>query len=68
LSDWTKYNWFWHGVEDDYPLCCIFFFMNVWTDGVDDDVKLNWTSNKDGYIPCTDCLVRLMEKDHGRIC
>jgi len=42
--------------------------MNVWTDGVDDDVKLNWTSNKDGYIPCTDCLVRLMEKDHGRIC
>ncbi len=61
MSDWTKYNWFWHGVESDFPVCCIFFFMNVWSD-FDCDVKDNWTSDRDGYIPCPDCLVRLMEK------
>jgi hypothetical protein len=39
--------------------------MNVWFNGIDDEVKLSWTSDRDGYIPCPDCLVRLMEKNNG---
>lgn len=67
MRNWQKYNWFWHGVKDNYPLCCIFFFMNVWQIDFDKDIILNWTSCKDGYIPCPNCLVEIMEIYNGDI-
>lgn len=54
--------WFWHGVESEFPQCCIFFFMNVWHE-LDDDVRKSWRSNKVGYVPCPDCLTRIF-KEH----
>jgi len=57
-----SYNWFWHGIKYDIPVCCIFFFMNVWHK-MDRDLKRDWTSTGDGYIPCPHCLARLMEQE-----
>ena len=57
-----KYNWFWHGIESGYKTCCIFFFMNVWSDDFDLKMKRSWTSTGDGYIPCPECLAKLMEQ------
>ena len=62
MADWTKYNWFWNGIRSGYRSCCIFFFMNVWTD-FDRDIKRDWTSTGAGYIPCPHCLARLMEEE-----
>jgi hypothetical protein len=61
--DWYKYNWFWHGIESGFEPCCISFFMHVWHN-LDNDIRDNWTSTEDGYIPCPDCLVRLMEEEN----
>ncbi len=61
VSDWWKYNWFWHGIKSGYKECCIFFFMNVWS-GFDKEIKQNWTSTGEGYIPCPDCLARLLSE------
>jgi len=65
-GDWTKYNWFWNGVKDDFNQCCIFWFMMPWMN-LDKDVRRNWTSTGEGYIPCPDCLVRHMEIANGEI-
>ena len=66
-ADWTHYNWFWHGIKAGYGTCCIFFFMNVWGDCLskkeNKDIKRSWTSTGDGYIPCPDCLARLMREE-----
>jgi len=36
--------------------------MNVWTEGFkkDKELRKNWTSTGAGYIPCPDCLAKLM--------
>ena len=60
MADWSNYNWFWHGTKDNYPQCCIFFFMYVWHK-MDRDLKRQWTSDRDGYIPCPDCLANLVK-------
>ena len=66
LSDsWWTYNWLWEGIDSKFPLCCIFFFINVWTKNefrhgqVDDGCK-NWYDNADGYIRCPDCIAKVM--------
>lgn len=65
-GDWTKYNWFWNGIQSGYEPCCIFWFMTPWTT-IDKEIKRDWSSPKDGYIPCPDCLVKYMEEYNGEI-
>lgn len=62
MADWIKYNWFWQGIRSEYRTCCIFFFMNVWTN-FDKETKKNWTSTGEGFIPCAECLARLMQEE-----
>lgn len=56
----SKY-WFKRGIESGYDLCCIFFFMHGWR-LLDKEARKNWTSTKDGYIPCPDCLAKYMQE------
>lgn len=58
--DWYEHSWFKHGVESGFPLCCIMWFMHSWHE-MDEEVIENWSSDRDGYIPCPKCLLGLLE-------
>ena len=66
MKDESKYDWFMLGIESDFNMCCIFWFLHPWQ-SLEQDIKLAWTSTCDGYIPCPDCLVRYMEEENGKI-
>ena len=55
--------WFWTGVKYDIPLCCNLFFNDVWNGEwiLDRSMRGNWLQDHDGYIPCPDCLARIVE-------
>ena len=36
--------------------------MNCWHD-LDDEIIENWSSDRDGYIPCPECLTRMLTKE-----
>jgi len=65
MKDESNYDWFRHGITN-YDVCCVLFFIHPWQ-SLDVEIKRDWTSSVDGYIPCPDCLVRLMEKENGKI-
>ena len=62
--DWYESNWFKHGVESDFPLCCIIWFMNCWHE-IPEDIVESWSSDRDGYVPCPECLLRMLVKHNG---
>ena len=50
---------FWNGVLEEIPLCCIFFFMELdWKKYPDYRFK-----DGDGYVRCPDCLVKEFEDE-----
>lgn len=61
VLDWYNHKWFEYGVRDKFPLCCVFWFMNCWHD-MDEDIIESWSSDRDGYIPCPECLARMLSK------
>ena len=66
MKDESKYDWFRQGLLSGFDMCCIFWFLHPWH-SLDKEIKHDWTSTGDGYIPCPDCLVRLMEEANGKI-
>jgi len=49
---------FWNGVLEEIPLCCIFFFMEIELKTFPQDYR--WHDG-DGYIRCPNCLVKEFE-------
>ena len=43
---------FWYGINEEYPLCCIDFFVNSWFDISHDE----WLRDE-GYIKCPECIL-----------
>ena len=43
----------WYGVREDYPICCIDFFINSWLNGIIQD---EWHRDE-GFIQCPECIL-----------
>ena len=57
-----KYRWFWTGIKDGIPLCCISFFEYSWI-GIKSKIPqygqtMTEITNNQGVILCPDCLVK----------
>ena len=59
-----KNSIFWCGLESGYPICCVDFFINVWSilrrekrmfSGRPECYDYN---SKADYVQCPDCIVR----------
>jgi len=51
---------FWNGLLEEIPLCCIFFFMNI--DLKTFPMDYRWHDG-DGYIRCPECLIKEFEDE-----
>ena len=51
---------FWNGLLEGIPSCCIFFFMNI--DLKTFPMDYRWHDG-DGYIRCPECLIKEFEDE-----
>ena len=51
---------FWNGLDDKIPLCCIFFFMEIELKTFPQEYRFK---DGDGYIRCPDCLVQEFQNE-----
>ena len=59
------YDWIFSGIRSGFPLCCIFWFCNVWDENFRKNITDEWYQFGDGYIRCPKCLADEMEKQNG---
>ena len=66
IDKWSFH--FWNGLINHFPLCCIIFFCDSWTNngeqnnGIYDKIihnSLNWIDGD--YIKCPECLITEQE-------
>ena len=69
---------FWHGIISGFPLCCIDYYNNVWTDNLAEKLRDDF-ANEDGdigtieashkrtnHVMCPDCLISHLNSKTGK--
>ena len=64
IKDFLHYSWIEQGLKFGFPLCCVFFFSNVWNNNFKSKIgnENNWGwSTGEGRVYCPDCIARRIE-------
>ena len=60
IPDESKYDWFYQGLIENIPLCCIMFFCFEWWT-IKEKIPEYWkVKNFDEAIKCPSCIAKLI--------
>lgn len=60
---WEAHDWFYQGLVCGFPVCCIIWFHDVWMPSVNEKMGDDYADKfENGYIPCPECIVRMLEE------
>jgi len=62
-NGWEVHDWFYQGLICKFPICCIIWFHDAWIPSLNDKIGDEYAEKiENGYIPCPDCIVRMIEE------